>query len=248
MNEKRFEEAKNKIVGIQRNRDGIGTLQEKTVHAVLKNYYAPDVTTHEVSLHDYVADIYAGNEIIEIQNGNFYKIRTKLEVFLEEHPVTVVYPIPHTKWLIWIDETTGELSKKRKSPVTGSAYLAFKELYRIKPYLKNTNLKFCFPLMDVEEYRLLNGWSKDKKKGSCRYDRIPVALFDEVVIERREDYLQFLPYELPEEFTSADLAKSAKIPSQTANLVLNILYFMEVVERIGKSSRSYLYRIAEDLG
>ncbi|WMC92706.1 hypothetical protein [Kineothrix sp. MB12-C1] len=42
------------------------------------------------------------------------KIRTKLEVFLERHPVTVVYPIPHTKWLIWIDEETGEFSKKEK--------------------------------------------------------------------------------------------------------------------------------------
>lgn len=247
MNEKRFEEAKSKIIGIQRNKGGIGTLREKTVHAVLKNYYAPDEAMHEVSLCNYVADIYTGNEIIEIQNGNFYKIRSKLEVFLEEYPVTVVYPIPHTKWLIWIDETTGELSEKRKSPVTGSAYLAFKELYRIKPYLKNANLKFCFPLIDMEEYRLLNGWSKDKKKGSCRYDRIPVALYDEVLIERREDYLQFLPYELPEEFTSADLAKRAKISSQTANLVLNILLFMEVVERIGKRSRSYLYRIAEGL-
>ncbi len=247
MDEKRFEEAKNKIIGIQRSRAGIGTLQEKTVHAVLKNYYAPDETTHEIVLEHYVADIFTGKEIIEIQNGNFNKIRKKLEVFLERHPVTVVYPIPHTKWLIWIDEETGEFSKKRKSPRTGSAYQAFKELYRIKSYLKHGNLKFCFPLMDVEEYRLLNGWSADKKKGSCRYDRIPVALFDEVIIERREDYLQFLPYELPVTFTSADLVQTARIPLKTAHLVLNILYFMEVVERIGKSGRSYLYKIADDL-
>ncbi|NLL76719.1 MAG: hypothetical protein GX235_05680 [Clostridiales bacterium] len=247
MNEKRFEEAKNKVIGMRRTRDGIGTLQEKTVHAILKNYYAPDPAMHEVSLQNYVADIYTGEEIIEIQNGNFYKIRSKLEAFLEEYPVTVVYPIPHTKWLIWIDEVTGELSKKRKSPVTGNAYLAFNELYRIKPYLKNANLKFCFPLMDVEEYRLLNGWSSDKKKGSCRHDRIPVALFEEVIIERKEDYLQFLPYELPPEFTSADLAKKAKIPLKTANLVLNILHFMEVVKRIGKSGRFFLYKIADDL-
>lgn len=246
MDEKRFEEAKNKIIGVQRNREGIGTLKEKTVHAVLKNYYAPDTKMHEIPFQNYVADIYTGSEIVEIQNGNFNKLRGKLEVFLEKYPVTVVYPIPHTKWLIWIDETTGELSKKRKSPVTGNAYLAFRELYRIKSYLKNKNLKFCFPLMDVEEYRLLNGWSADKKKGSCRYDRIPVALFDEVVVERREDYLQFLPYELPPEFTSADLAEAAGVPLKTANLVLNILYFMEVVERIGKKGRSYLYRVADN--
>ena len=36
---KAFEEAKRKIIGIDRQRLGIGTLSEKTVHAILKNYY-----------------------------------------------------------------------------------------------------------------------------------------------------------------------------------------------------------------
>lgn len=247
MDEKRFEEAKNRIIGMQRSRLGIGTLQEKTVHAVLKNYYAPDEDMHEIPLENYVADIYTGKEIIEIQSGNFYKMRAKLNAYLMKYPVTIVYPIPHTKWLIWIDEETGELTNKRKSPATGSAYKAFAELYRIKPFLKNENLSLRFPLMDVEEYRLLNGWSKDRKKGSSRYDRIPVALFDEVVIERTEDYLQFLPYELPSCFISEDLATTAKIPLKTANLVLNILFYMEIVERVGKKGRFYLYRINENL-
>ena len=48
--------------------------------------------------------------------------------------------------------------------------MAFKELYKIRPFLKNENLRFRFALIDMEEYRLLNGWSKDKKKGSERYD------------------------------------------------------------------------------
>ena len=34
----RFEAARTKIVGIERERRGIGTLAEKTVHAILKNY------------------------------------------------------------------------------------------------------------------------------------------------------------------------------------------------------------------
>ena len=33
----RFEAAKKKIIGQSRERNGIGTLAEKTVHAVLKN-------------------------------------------------------------------------------------------------------------------------------------------------------------------------------------------------------------------
>ena len=31
-------------------RQGIGTLSEKTVHAVMKNYYAPDTDMHEICL------------------------------------------------------------------------------------------------------------------------------------------------------------------------------------------------------
>ena len=176
---------------------GRGEDMEKTVHAVLKHYYSPDENTHEVAVGNYVADIFDGKSIWEIQNGNFYKIRAKLDAFLAQYPVTIIFPIPHHKWLIWIDEETGELSPKRKSPLTGNAYRAFPELYRIKSYLANERLRFIFPLVDMEEYRLLNGWSKDRKKGSHRYDRIPIGLFDEVRIETRADYLQFLPDGLP---------------------------------------------------
>ena len=247
MDERLFQEARNRVIGKQRERTGIGTLQEKTLHAVFKNYYAPDEGMHEIPLGAYVADIYTGTEIIEIQNGSFYRIREKLNAFLSEYTVTLVYPIPHTKWLIWMDEKTGELSQRRKSPVTGNAYRAFSELYRIKDFLCRENLHFRFPLVDMEEYRLLNGWGKDRKKGSCRYDRIPIALFDEVIIERREDYLCFLPYELPEEFTSGDLARTAKLCAKTAGLTLHILFHLGIIERLGKKGHAYLYKMNAEM-
>ena len=155
-------------------RQGIGTLSEKTVHAVMKNYYAPDTDMHEIPIENFVADIYTGQEIIEIQTRAFNKMRRKLDAFLPLYPVTIVYPIPHIKWLSWINEETGETSPKRKSPKTGNPYMAFIELYKIRPYLSNPNLHLKLALLDMEEYRLLNGWSRDKKKGSERYDRIPV--------------------------------------------------------------------------
>lgn len=245
IDEKRFEHAKNKVIGINRERQGIGTLSEKTVHAVLKNYYAPDTDMHEIPIENFVADIYTGSEIIEIQTRAFNNMRRKLTAFLPEYPVTIVYPIPHIKWLSWIDEETGEASPKRKSPKKGNPYQAFIELYKIRPFLKDQNLKFRFDLIDMEEYRLLNGWSKDKKKGSDRYDRIPLAFVEEVCIDRREDYMQFIPYDIPEEFTAKDFAKHAKIPVRLAQTVLLILFDLEIVERIGKDGRSYLYRIKE---
>ncbi len=240
----RFEQAKEKIIGKNRERNGIGTLAEKSVHAVVKNYYAPDENLQEIPIGNYVADIYTGQEIIEIQTRNFNAMRPKLAFFLQEYPVTIVYPIPHKKWLSWVDVETGECSPKRKSPLTGNPYMAFRELYRIKMFLKNKNLKLRFLLIDIEEYRLLNGWSRDKKKGSCRFDRIPTELVDEVVIERPEDYLQFVPPELSR-FTSAEFAKAAHIRKPLAQTVLNILFEMEVVNRVGKKGNSYLYEAKE---
>ena len=58
IDELRFEAAKNRVIGINRERQGIGTLSEKTVHAVLKNYYAPDTDMHEIPIENFVADIF----------------------------------------------------------------------------------------------------------------------------------------------------------------------------------------------
>jgi len=244
-NEKRFEEAKKKVIGIDRQRLGIGTLSEKTVHAILKNYYEPDEDRQEIPIERYVADIYSDGEIIEIQTRQFNRMRDKLTAFLPEYKVTIVYPIPREKWLIWIDEESGELSTKRKSPKRGNPYMAFPELYKIKMYLRDPNLRFKLVFVDMEEYRLLNGWSKDKKKGSTRYDRIPICLAEEMEIKCLEDYLQFVPYELEEPFTTKDFAKAAHINASLSSVVMNLLHHVGVVERTGKKGNAYLYVVKE---
>jgi len=241
----RFENAKEKIIGKDRQRLQIGTLSEKTVHAVVKNYYEPDEDKQEIPIEGLYADIFTGKEIIEIQTRSFDQVRKKLDRFLSYYPVTVVLPIPYTKWLIWIDEETGELTDKRKSPKKGNAYEAFRELYKIKQYLKKDGLTINLLFLDIEEYRLLNGWSQDKKKGSCRYDRIPIRLVDEVTLSCPKDYMQLLPNNLPDTFTCAEFAKLVKIPSKRANVVLNILTYLDIVERIGKKGNAYIYKAAE---
>ena len=192
-----------------------------------------------------MADIFADGEIIEIQTRQFDKMRGKLAAFLPLYPVTIVYPIPHEKWLIWIDEESGSLSKKRKSPRKGNPYLVFPELYKIKAYLKDPNLRLRLVLLDVEEYKLLNGWSKDRKKGASRYDRIPTELVREIELDCPQDFLQFVPFELEGAFTSKEFAAAARIPLSLAQTVLNILYHVEAVARVGKRGRLYLYEAKE---
>ncbi len=243
MDKERFIEIKNEFISTNRERYGIGTLKEKTVHGILKDYYAPDRDMQEIPINGYVADIYTGKEIFEIQTAHFDKMRNKLECFLQEYPVTVIYPVPHIKWLSWIDEETGECSPLRKSPVKGNVYKAFYELYKIKMFLQHPNLRILIVLLDIEEYRLLNGYSKDKKKGSVRYDRIPVDMVDEILFERTEDYMQIIPYELSGEFTVAEFAKEVKIKNKEAQRVMHILHYLNIVKRCGKRGRAYLYRV-----
>lgn len=238
-----FSQACDKIINNERERSGIGTLSEKTLHAVLKNYFEPYADNHEIKLSNYVADIVGENGIVEIQTRSFDKLRKKLASFLEVSTVTVVYPIASTKWIIWLDETTGEFTNKRKSPKKGSMYESFFELYKIKSLLTHENFRLCLVLIDIEEYRLLNGWSTDKKKGSSRYERIPTNLIDEIYINDITEYKQLIPQGLPEQFTAKDFKTASKLTLSRSQTALNVLNHIGAIKRIGKQGRAFLYTV-----
>lgn len=225
---------------------GIGTLGEKCLHAALKDYLCPDREQQEVAVGRYVADILCADGVIEIQTRGFERLREKLAYFLELGPVTVVYPIAHRKWLSWIDEETGEVGKKRRSPKVGSVYDAFYELYKIKPLLSHPNLRLHLLLVDVEDYRRLNGWSCDKKRGSTRSQRIPTALAGELCVSSPTQYRLLVPDALEASFTTKDYAAAAKLPLNRAQTALNVLCSVGAVRKAGKQGRLVLYTRAEE--
>jgi hypothetical protein len=236
-----FGQVCDEVIGQRQGMNGIGTLGEKTVHSVLKFYYSPDPLNHEIKVGGFVADICTGNEIIEIQTRNFDKLRRKLQAFLAFAPVTIVYPIPKIKWIRWVNPQTGEISPPRKSPKNGTPYAIFPELYKIKEHLINPNINLRIVMLNVEEYRFLDGWSQDKKKGSTRSDRIPTELVEEIQITSLEEFHLLIPDELGEEFTSKDYKKASGLPMNQAQTALNVLHFVGAVERIGKKGKAFLY-------
>ena len=242
MNRSDFEKACSLVIGQERQRNGIGTLGEKTLHAVLKNYFEPHPENHEIRVGRFVADIVCENGVIEIQTRSFNRLLVKLENFLEYCNVTVVYPIPEIKYLSWIDMQTGEVTKHRKSPKKGTIYDCAAELYRIKYTLDNPRMCLCLCMLTVEETRYLNGWSRDGKRGSTRCDRVPTALNDEIWLRCPSDYSMFIPEGLDEDYTSSDFASAAHISLKTAQTLLNLLTYLGVVERISKRSNSFVYR------
>lgn len=225
--------------------DKIGTLSEKNTHMILKKFICKDETFHEIKVGSYFADVLIDNHIYEIQTANFNKLRDKLNYFLQDHKVTIIYPLPHIKYLQWINQETGEILDKRKSPKKGSIYDAFHELYKIKFILDNPNLDIKVFLIDLLEIRNLNGWSKDKKRGSTREERYPISLENIITLNTDNHYKTYkniLP-ELPSEFTIDDLKKHTKLTIYKTRFILNVLEYLKVIQIIGKKGRKNLYKI-----
>lgn len=225
----------------RKEKKGIGTLQEKTVHAVFKRYYEPDESLHEVRVSGYVADILNGEGIIEIQTAKFDKMRDKLKTFLEEYEVTIVHPIPKELYIIWTDPQTGEMKPRRKSNKRGTPYHIFPELYKIKNFLLDEKLHIKIAMMNVEEIRILNLSPNRRKKSAGRYDRNPFEFIEEIEIFKKEDYMQFIPNELENEFNSTEFAKAAKITVELARVTLNILSYVGAVKKVGKKGNNIIY-------
>lgn len=227
---------------------GVGTLSEKYLHALLKNYYEPDRDYHEVKIDRYTADICRENNIIEIQTRQLNRLRDKLEYYMSlGYNVKVIYPIPRNRWLLWVSGETGETTKRRKSPKVGSFFSSLFELYKIKYFLDWDKLTVELLLFDAEEYRNLDGYGKDRKYRSTRLEMMPLEFVDAYTLSDPSDYMIFLPEGLPEYFKSRDYAKAMNTDQGYANTALNILTYLGVTQKCGKDGRSNIYKINEDL-
>lgn len=217
----------------------IGTLKEKSLHQYLKNYFESDQAKQEVKIGPYYADIYNGEEIIEVQTQNLNKLKEKVLYYLSDYNVRIVYPISHIKYINLADEN-GEV-KRRKSPKVGTIYDSVKELYKLKPILNHDNLRLTFVLVDVEEHRIVNNKSR---KHFTKIENIPVSIDKVININSINEYSIFLEG-LNEEFTSSDLNKLKKVPKDKASLLLGILNKIGVVNLVRKQGRYYVYTRAK---
>ena len=64
---------------------------------------------------------------------------------------------------------------------------------------------------------------------------------DEITLRTPADYLALIP-ELPEPFTTKDLAKAVKRKISAAQAAVNVLYTVGAIDRVGREKNAYLYR------
>lgn len=242
----KFTEAVNKALQREKGLHGsVGTQNEKVIHAALKNYYAPFSDEQEVKIGGYFADAVCEDGIFEIQTRQLYKLKDKLSAFLEFSRVTVVYPSACVLNTVYINEDSGEIVKETSPRKINSLIKVFEELYSIRSFLNNENLRIIIARLNIRKNVYFRGndlpniASRSVRK-KCRIEKIPLEFRDEMILENKTDYKRFLPEELNGEFSKKEFSQAAG--ESSSSLRLEVLRTVGIIEKTGKKGNRYLYK------
>ncbi len=237
-----------------KTRDGIGLLAEKRLHSTLKRWICEDTRCHEVKItgkgekkRRFVADILTKDgEIFEVQTGKLYPIRPKIDFYMTEteYPVTLLHPLLREKWISWLDVETGEATARKKSPLHETPLHALAQCKPFLPYLGTKRFAICLPVLEAEEFRLLDGWGRRGKRGSHRYELIPLALLDTLWLRKRTDYAALFPTDarLKAPFTAKSFGKITHLKGYDVYNALAVLEYLGVIQKCGTEGRAALWQ------
>lgn len=231
--------------------DGVGTLNERCLHSVVKYFVDSDTSHHEKKLCGYVADVFDGDKITEVQTRGFGNLDKKLEAFLAEYPVNVVFPCAHRKNICWVDPDNGEIIKKSRSPKVGDGRELLFEASALRRHFGNPNLTFTVILIDLDEYKLVEPKTKSRRYGTLRIDRVPRGLFAVINIEKPRDFIKILPPGFPGgRFCTDEFAKAlGRRRGRHTNFALNTLIAADAVKFVGyadnRKTKLYMLNDAE---
>ena len=227
--------------------EGIGTLGEKRMHAIIKRYICEDHIYHEVGVLDtgYVSDVRIGNDIYEVQTGAFYPMKKKIAHYIEntDCTVTVVHPISVTRWVTWVDAKTGEITPRKKSPKRERAIHLLPELYCLLPYLGNERLRFRLLMVEEEDFRTLSGRKDNRKRGARLYERMPLALLGEIEFCSPNDFSVFLPTDLPSPFTVKDFSQRTGLRGRDAYSAVHVFEKLGLITKTEPIGRAMAFEI-----
>lgn len=236
----------------------INTYNETHLHKTLKNLYAQNENAKtEVKTDNSIYDILTpeGN-VIEIQTQNLSKLTAKLQKALSlNRKCRVIYPLVVEK-IIQTENKEGKIISKRKSPKKQTIYNIFRELTGIYPILLNKNFTLEVLLVKTTEIRtnnidLINEQNTRRKfkKDWVKIDKRLNEIIDKIIFYSKKDYLNLLPQNLPENFSSKELKQELKNLNLTktaynsANLMLWVYKRMEIIEFTEKKGRTNYFRI-----
>jgi hypothetical protein len=220
----------------------IGTLNEKPLHAALKDWYTQPGDRLEVSVDGFVVDIVRDDLLIEIQTGNFASIKRKIRSLVKDHAVRLVYPVAREKWIVRLaKDGSGDVLGRRRSPKRGAFVHVFAELVRFPKLLADANFSLEVLLVQEEQVRRFDGKRAWRRHGWVIEERRLLEVGDRRLFETPDDLAAFVPSDLVEPWTTADLAATIGQPRWLARKMAYCLRKMGVIEAVGKQGNAILY-------
>ncbi len=224
-------------------RPHVGTLREKPLHAALKRWYAQPGDRVEEPVDGFVIDLVRGDLLIEIQTGGFSSLKRKLTDLLARHPIRLVHPIAARKWIVKIDDD-GSVTSRRRSPKRGDVVDLFGELVSIPDLLEHQGFELEVVLVEMEEMWRLDGTRGRRRKGWVVEERRLIDVRERHAFESPTALGALLPRDLPEPFTTADLASGLGSSRRLAQQMAYCLRRTGVVAMDGKEGNAIVYRRA----
>ncbi len=215
---------------------GIGTLNERSVHAVLKRYIEPDPEFQEVPMGRFFADIARDGVICEIQTSRIYSLSEKLRHFLVHSDVVLVTPQILRRHILRIDPETGAVLSRRLSPRRGWRTDILGDLVPVASWFSHPGFSLWIPFLDICDVRM----AREKGKRGEKTDTVPEELVDAVFAREPRELLPLLPSPLPESFTVKELAAFAGIPPASAQGAARFFYETGLFRR-EKEGRAFRY-------
>jgi hypothetical protein len=223
----------------------IGTLGEKKLHSALKAWYSRPGDRVEAEVDGFHIDIVRRRLLIEIQTGNFSSQKRKLNTLIEEHPVRLVFPIAQEKWIVRLASDGTTLLGKRKSPRRGNIYDLFAELVSLPDLIEERNFSLEVLLIREEEVHRDDGRGSWRRKGWSIFDRCLIEVVDAYLFKNSADFLKLVPQNLPERFTTRDLAEAIAQPHWLAQKMAYCLRHMRLIQGVGKKGNALLYAVTD---
>ena len=224
----------------------IGTLGEKSLHSALKDWYARPEDRVEVEVDGFHIDIIRQKLLIEIQTANFYSLRRKLTILMEKHPVRLVYPIAQEKWIVRTAKDGVTRLGRRKSPKRGHIFHLFDELVYIPGLITHPNFSLETLLIQEEEVRCDDGTGSWRRNGLRIADHSLIEVLSQHLFREPEDFLALIPADLPDPFSTKDLAEGIDQPRWIAQQMAYCLRHMGAIDVIGKNRNALLYSFSKN--
>ena len=181
-------------------------------------------------------DIRRGDRLIEIQTGSFGAMGRKLDRLLTEYRIELVHPVAVATYL----HKPG--ARPRKSPRKGGLYSVLDELVSIPTLLDHPNLILDVLLVTVDKHQVPDPAARRGRGGWRTVDKRLREVTGHHRFEDTADLVGLLPDDLPDRFTTVDIASGSGMPRDAAQKLAYCLRALDRITLVDRTRSGFVYR------